>query len=206
MTGQMPSGAELSEIARLEAREIRNPLRSELANHARAVTLNDMRRLAAVGAPAAVLFGTSLIAFANVEVDRRDVWQPCDHGERCVIVLAEERGSAVDLIAFGLSAPNTWFVRTGAVWALGMDAILDASRSWSDDANLVLHATPLDWLRANCTGACVILWTDEAKQTLCHLPGIDVRSPAMANALRAQLSRPLTLPSIQVQRGTRHAA
>jgi|GEM_PF-2039079 len=206
MTGELSTDAELSEIVRLEAREIRNPLRAELESHARVVTFNDMRRLAAVGAPAAMLFGEGLIAFTDVEVDRRDVWQPRDHGARCVIVLAEEQGAAVDLIAFGLSAPDTWFVRTGATWALGMDAILDASRSWGDDVRLVLHATPLDWLRARCVGACVTLWNDEAKRTLCHLPSIDVRSPAMASALRAQLSRPLSLPSIQVQRGARHAA
>lgn len=209
MTREYPAipDDDLAQIVAAEVREIRNPLRREIEQCAASTRFDDMRRLAAVvGKIAAAIYGAGIIGFANIEADRRDIWQQCEHGPRCVIIAAIEDGVILDLVAFRLSAPNAWFLRTGHSWALGMDAITSASRSWDSDARVLLHATPLDWLRSNCIGACVVNWTDDARRTLCALPGIDVGSPVMAKALRDQLTQPLALPSIQVRRGARDAA
>lgn len=198
---------DLANIVAAEVREIRNPLRREIEQCAASTSFADMRRLAAlIGKSAARIYGAGLIGFANIEADRRDFWQQCEHGPRCAIIAAIEDGAILDLIAFRLAAPNAWFLRTAHSWALGMDAITSASRSWDGDARVLLHATPLDWLRSNCVGSCIVNWTDDARRTLCALPGIDVGSPAMAKALRDQLTQPLTLPIIQVRRGVRDAA
>jgi len=58
----------------------------------------------------------------------------------------------VDLLAFRLEAPDRWYLRRGK-WnlVLGKDQFVDAM---AEGRPCVLHPTPLDWLRAECRGAC----------------------------------------------------
>lgn len=196
---------ELDQIVREEVREVNNPLRLELGAYAQAATIDDMRKLMATGAPAPEIFGAGILGFANAEVGRNDFWQPASHGPRCAVIAAIEEGIILDLIAFDPAAPDVWFIRTGNAWALGMDAVTEVSRSWNG-GELLLHPTPLDWLKARGVGACVVNWTDDARRALRDLPAINVSSPKIAQALRLELSRPPRLPEIQVKRWRRDAA
>ena len=57
-----------------------------------------------------------------------------------------------DLLAFHLEEPDRWYLRRGE-WGLvlGMDQFNEAMVTGS---RIILHATPLQWLRAGCEGAC----------------------------------------------------
>ena len=79
----------------------------------------------------------------------------------------------VDLLAFRLNAPERWWLRIGAAQlVLGKDQFLDAMASSS---NITLHDTPLQWLRAECEGACPLDLADsyqDAAHTRAHLTGL----------------------------------
>ena len=62
-----------------------------------------------------------------------------------------------------------------------------------------LHATPLDWLRSGCSGACVTQWTPESRAAVRQVEAIDVTSPKFARALRLELTRPPRIPEIEVR-------
>ena len=58
----------------------------------------------------------------------------------------------VDLCAFHLEEPERWWLRVGAPdLVLGKDQFVTAMVTGSI---VHLHATPLQWLRAGCVGAC----------------------------------------------------
>ncbi len=58
----------------------------------------------------------------------------------------------VDLLAFRLEEPERWWLRIGAPHSvLGMDQFVTAMET---GGIVGLHATPLEWLRAGCVGAC----------------------------------------------------
>lgn len=186
--------------------EQNNPLRREFDAMLNAMSVRDMEVLRGHGIPAAELFGESLVGAANIEIGRNDFWAPSDSGVRAAIIPAMEDGAVLDLIAVRPSQPDVWYVRVGNCWALGMDEITDARHSLDHSHSIVLHATPLDWLRAGGRGVCVVDWTDDARMTLRDLRAINVASPKFARALRLELSRPPRIPEINIKRMRRDAA
>jgi len=58
----------------------------------------------------------------------------------------------VDLLAFRLEEPDRWYLRRGK-WGLvlGKNQFVDAM---AEGRSVQLHGMPLDWLRAECRGAC----------------------------------------------------
>ena len=64
-----------------------------------------------------------------------------------------------DLCAFHLDEPERWCVRRGE-WGLvlGKDKFLEAMVTGS---NITLHATPLQWIQAECEGACPLDLAEE---------------------------------------------
>ena len=59
-----------------------------------------------------------------------------------------------DLLAFRLDDPGRWWLRRGTPdLVLGKDQLADALAT---GAPIHLHETPLDWLRAECRGACLL--------------------------------------------------
>jgi hypothetical protein len=70
------------------------------------------------------------------------------------IANADEDETPVDLIAWMRDQPRRVFQCLGAVEALGVDQIGNAA-SWFLGKPLAVHRTPLDWLRAGCTGIVI---------------------------------------------------
>ena len=65
----------------------------------------------------------------------------------------------VDLLAFKLEEPDRWWLRIGAAGlVLGKDKFLEAMVTGS---NITLHATPLQWIQAECEGACPLDLAEE---------------------------------------------
>jgi hypothetical protein len=123
-----------------------------------------------------------------------------------VILPVEEQGAMIDLVAFDPRKPDLWACRTGTGWALGHDAIVNATQAWPGSERLELHPTPLEWMRAGGTGACVWRWCDESRAALRECTVIDVQQPEFQRWLRTELLRLPRLPEVELRRLRRDAA
>lgn len=190
--------------------EYNNPLRREMNAAQLRMDAATNAALMAIGVPAPALFAAGMIGLDRVCIDAKDYWQPDEAGTQMIIVPASTSDQIIDLIAFDIAEPDAWYVRTGQAWALGMDDIDVACGAWPGvTEDLWLHPTPIDWLRAETTGACVVQWCDEARHQLRNLAGasnIRVSSPLTAQRLRLELTRPPHIPNIIVGRHHRRAA
>ncbi len=88
------------------------------------------------------------------------IWSPAPPSIYCAV----ENPVITDLIAFRTDAPVTWWYRIGeSDVVLGTDHLQIAhAAGWP----ISLATTPLDWLRANCCGACLLdhceaRWTNQ---------------------------------------------
>ncbi|MGN6374863.1 MAG: hypothetical protein ACTHMG_04840 [Sphingomonas sp.] len=159
------------------------------------------------GIPAAQLVADGRIGVVKANVERDDFWSPDEGGKSMIVTPVVEDGRTIDLVAFLLSDPDAWYLRTGDGWALGAEAVADAATAWdSEGGQMHLHPTPVEWLRSGGAGACVIRWTDEARATLRNVPAISVASPVVARKLRLELARPPRLPEITVRGRRLYAA
>lgn len=103
----------------------------------------------------------------------------------------------VDLLALPQDRPATVYWRyTGQGVALGYENILAADFG---RAPLVLHETPLDWMAAGKTGACIIDWRRYWAGDVAHVSAIRVNNPDFGFEVRKRLSQPVPCPSIQVR-------
>jgi hypothetical protein len=183
------------------------PLRQEAQGYVNNLRQKHFDRLNALGVSAARIIATGIVGVAQIEVLAGDLWQPCEGGDEYLTVGVSEDDGIVDILAFRPSDPDVWYLRRGSAWALGHDAIMEARGAWCDqESAIALTATPLDWLRGDMAGACIIDWTQDAVMTLRDAVRIQVPSREFARALRLQLSRPPALPPIDVKRGARRAA
>lgn len=109
-----------------------------------------------------------------------------------------------DLVAFRSTAPAVWWRRIGLADTLGDDAIEYAACT---RAPLVLHETPLDWLRARAEGAVVLDWTMNPRIVFSPVTEIHCTTPALAATLQkrfAEVSRPCQ--TVKVAEERRNAA
>ena len=126
-------------------------------------------------------------------------------GERPAAILAAYRyldAPPMDLVAVRPDEPGKAYTLLGIANALGQPAI-DRARYESvpllksQPASLKVHATPLDWLRSGCEGACVL----NRKRTPAILADIDecVTPAAFAPTLHKLLHQdPPHLPQVMV--------
>ena len=71
------------------------------------------------------------------------------------LIFPTEAGDVFDLVAWYPAEPARWWVRHGLAAVMGVEAI---QRACHFDEPLVLHQTPLDFLRANGVGSVVLDW------------------------------------------------
>jgi hypothetical protein len=113
-------------------------------------------------------------------------------------------GELIDLLAFRSGSPNDWMLRTGLGWALGMDRGLEP---YTRGDVPTVHETPLDWLRADCTGLCVLDWSALELHSLKGIAKIACATDALRSTLRRHLTRDPRLPElITVPGGTERKA
>ena len=104
-----------------------------------------------------------------------------------------------DFVAFKSDAPGTWWRRTGYADVLGADEI---DRLAFLRQPVIVHETPLDWLRAGCRGCVILDWTFNPKTAFALSTEIHCATPALATALRkrfAEVSRPHQAVRVLVQ-------
>lgn len=129
------------------------------------------------------------------------IFQP--GGDRTYIVQPVFDGDVlIDIVAWHTTQPQKWLWRTGAAWALNVDAI--AKNSWQDEP-LAVDATPLDWLRNGADGLCILNWDSPEIRTLLRVPSI-VAEMSIFGQLRASLMKPLYFPTISVRAEVKYAA
>lgn len=185
----------------------RAPLRSEARAYAENITYAHIRRLIALNWNPARAIGLGILGIAETETLPGELWAPCEGGTSLLTVTVAEDDAVADIVAFDPTQPGRWYLRKGAAWALGIDAIDDARGTFEpSEKTLHLHATPFEWLKAGMRGTCVINWTPEARATILDVPAIHVRDQKYAARLRLVLSKPPRLPFITYKGYTARAA
>lgn len=203
-------------------------LELELALYATQIPFRALVMMEAMGVSrvtVARLWGAGDLGLAWMDV-ARDFWEPEGREARAVIAVRDHDGALLDICAIRSSDPDSWAVRTGDGWALGLDAF---HRAWCDGAGaLRIFGTPMAWLsgfsfcptaslheggspvsptallhegRAS-PGICVLDWSDAAVGHLRSLgPAVTLlaENAAAAAALRDAL-RWRGLPGVEVKR------
>jgi len=83
--------------------------------------------------------------------------------------LDKDGETAIDLVAWPLCQPRRVLTMFGRCGILGAWEALNPTR-YTFDAPLIVHRTPLDWLKAGCTGAAIVTG-NIATRMLLDLPG-----------------------------------
>lgn len=108
----------------------------------------------------------------------------------------------IDLVAWRPDASMRWGLVSGLGWLLNADTCLGSR--W-DAERLTLHATPLDWLRADAVGGVVLDWDSPDLTWLRGFAQIDCGNDMVAASIARALSKPLRLPRLRTMEA-RHVA
>lgn len=180
-------------------------LYSEMKTAAFAVRQAHLDRLRALGVTKGTIAdaGAEFFPFGVTEAEpsRGGTYQP-GQGLAHIVLPVLERGELVDLCAFRSTAPDEWSLRVGNGWALGLNNCV-ASHSWEPSVHL--SSNPLEWLRRDRAGICILDWRSPELMQLDALDFVTVSDPATARLLAEALSRPVRLPNIQIMEAARAA-
>lgn len=192
-----------------------NSLLSFFARSTDALRDADISRLNAHGVTSHTLHaGASVVGVVEATVNESaGMWQPTPNGEGMFVVPCGERGPhnigwrrIDDLCAFNLESPARWFLQRGIAVALNSVARDKASHF---DEVLLLHDTPLDWLRHGADGCVILDRTAYLPLELGDVGRILVDShlskKRILDALRDELP-PKRIPDIRVREITAYAA
>lgn len=173
------------------------------------LTLAQCKRLATLGVTCwPDLTARGLIGVARVSISG-DLFDYDEAGKVHIVLPVSDDGELVDLVAFDPINPDDWALKTGNGTALGESRIIDAldKQGWPDAKALELFPTPLEWLRADCRGACIVDGFKPATASrLRRLTHIVCSTDKFMRALRLQLSRPPRIPEMSVLEAKRNAA
>lgn len=190
----------------------------ELAQAALNVRQPHLDRIRGLGVSISWLADCSTYPFgvARCEPIGGGLYQPSE-GKLHVVIPVIEDGVLIDLCAFRSTAPGEWLLRTGNGWALGLEQGL-SEWMWHAPADPqakppryqvgqppTLFADPLDWLRGQGDGLCILDWGSPEIRSLDVLHHVICSTPAVAALLRRALTRPARLPQITVMEA-RHVA
>jgi len=179
----------------------------ELRDLSLSATPTLLHRLKALGVPWATIahmgdrhyFGGSARV---IDIDD-GLYAPSNEGAPHLIVPVFEHEELVDLVAFTSAKPMAWLLRLGTGWSLGL---LDGLERHIWEQEVRLWASPLDWLRADRDGLCVLDWSAPEVLELARLPSISCQDIRLAERLRSALSHPCRLPVITYGGELRYAA
>lgn len=124
-------------------------------------------------------------------------WSRRFRGERAIVlpIVGAESGELVDLVAFRLETPRSFWSYAGAAPLLGQHSL---ERAAYFEEPLFVHESPLDWLKAGMTGVVILDWTRYWPGYLAGIPALRFLDDNFARRARDLLSRPLPIPEIQV--------
>ncbi|WP_022687178.1 hypothetical protein [Sphingomonas phyllosphaerae] len=184
------TGADLERLYASAVKNVRQPHLDRL--RAAGVTPATIARLGSAYPPFGVLCG---------EVERSNRFN-AGEGKPHVIQPVVEGCGLIDLVAWRVGEPARWGLVSGLGWLLNADTCLGSR--WDAD-KLTLHATPLDWLRADAHGGVVLDWHAPDLAWLRSFSLIECGDALLAISVRRALSKPRRLPVITVAE-VRHVA
>ena len=173
-------------------------LAGEMAAANQAAGFAHLRRLNALGVGRHYLAEMGLRqSFGSVRATAAEdgVYLPGEGSTHLLLPVVED-GTLVDLCAFRSPAPGAWLLRTGLGWALGLERGLER-HTWGDPVPIA--ATPLDWLRGDGEGLCILDWDAPEVRYLDELPEVICSSEALVAQLRTAISKPVRFPKISVR-------
>jgi hypothetical protein len=169
----------------------------EFSRYADAMDQSGLDRLKALGVTGAGLARAGLLGIARIETDGQ-YWQPEESGRPALIIptgMDNHFTSIVDMIALQTSAPDIWWTRTGVAPLLGYGNLAE---SMYFGTQLAIHANPLEWLRSDCDGICLLDWNRYLPTWLSGIISIYCPDPAIGERLEARLEPNIFLPEIRV--------
>ena len=182
-------------------------LLSELRTFALATTGFAVRRLVALSISHLTIANMGLNHYSfgvGRCLDVEDgLFVPSDEGRVRLVLPVYDDGELVDLVAFSTDTPHDTRLRTGEGWALGLERGIE-EHQW--DKLLVLHSSPLDWMRAGCGGLCILDWDAPEIVQLMHFDEIHCEDRRLEPLLRKALTRPSRMPNITSKLGIKNAA
>jgi hypothetical protein len=178
----------------------------EMGAAIQATSRRDDAVLIAGGVPRSFLYGTAYrYGVSAILTDRDGGYQPTESGELAIIIPAiplvgpedpafpsDDIG---DLIAFHLRSPSKWWTRTGAIPVLNPHAI---DRAEIMDERLMIHATPLDWLRAEGRGCLLLDRSANLRLLLGGVKSFLVGDARLGAFIEQRMTKPYPKPSIFV--------
>lgn len=182
-------------------------LQAELFSAAARVTQGHLDRLRGLGVSPATIaaLGRSYVPFGvvNLTTESTGTYQPGDGAAHIVQPVVED-GELIDLVAWHTLRPGRWWLRNGVGWAINPEGLGEFDR-WGDGPP-VLHASPLDWLRAGGTGSVILDWSNRvAINELRAHDSIACASSELAGTLRKAMMATVRMPSFTVERGALYA-
>ncbi len=180
---------------------------SELRALALATTGLAVRRLVALGISHLTIANMGLHHYSFgvgscLDVDD-GLFVPSNEGRVRLVLPVYDEGELVDLVALSTDRPHDTRLRTGEGWALGLERGIDDHR-W--DELLVLNSSPLDWMRAGCSGLCILDWDAPEIIQLMHFDEIHCEDRRLEPLLRSALARPSRMPNISSKLEIKNAA
>lgn len=129
---------------------------------------------------------------------KNGLWMRRFRGERAIVIpeMSQATGQLTNLVAFHSETPRSfWRMLDGGAPFLGPDAI---ERAEHFNEPLMVHETPIEWLRAECEGVVILDWNHYWPLYLGGVKQVRTASIEFGRRLRDTLMRPLPIPEIQV--------
>jgi hypothetical protein len=140
------------------------------------------------------LYGSLWLGADDIRIDDGR-WVRRFRGDRAVVLPVLGGGEIVDLVAFRLETPKAFWLLTGAGIALGADEI---DRAEIMREALPVHECPLDWLRAEMFGLCILDFAHPWSGLLAGVPALKFDDRTFGRRAEALIQKPYPTPMILV--------
>jgi hypothetical protein len=138
------------------------------------------------------------VKVAGIETHPPGVFDLADHGRRAFIqpvLCGPQYTDLIDIIAWFPADPARWWMLNYSGEPLGVDQL---DRAEIKREPLVLRRTPLDWLRVNGDGVCVLDWK-MSTPALRAIPVLVCTDAEYGREVRTRLTAPpVHIPEIRV--------
>ena len=106
------------------------------------------------GVPDTAMLGTPCLRAGRVRFLENETFEFVDDGDRALIFRVVDCEYEIDLVAWS-HRQDKLATNRGVAFALGQDSITNPG-TFFDGGTLQVHPTPLEWLRADREGICIV--------------------------------------------------
>jgi hypothetical protein len=165
-------------------------------------------RMEALGVDRALNWrGPAAWGLGKIETQEKRRFQFSDEGQlACMVPVCRDydylgfEDTLTDLLAFRTDQPSQWWSLLDNEPVLNPDAVEKARPCLDTDEVLIVHETPLDWLRDDRDGVVILDWSANLHFHLGGVRRIYTANPILAKRLEKALTLP-TWPSPEIRCG-----